>query len=68
MNPAITATPERVSTACVGCLTGHAHTDHDAPLPVMQRSSITAPVPARPAPPLHEYLPFPGESDHYPSL
>jgi hypothetical protein len=62
MSPAITATRPTTTGACVACLLGQSHTEHDRELPVVQRSSITAPVPAPRTPALHEYLPFPGES------
>ena len=68
MTPPITATAPRTLGCCVACLTGQTHTDHDRALPAAQRSSITAPTTTTRPPALHEYLPFPGESDHYPSV
>jgi hypothetical protein len=68
MSPAITATRPNTTGACVACLLGQTHTQHDRALPVVQRSSITVPTTTTRAPALHDYLPFPGETDHYPSV
>lgn len=46
MSPAITATMTRTLGCCVACLLAQPHETCDTTLPVVQRSSITAPTPA----------------------
>jgi hypothetical protein len=63
MSPAITSTTGR-TFRCLACELNYGEHDcADYRAPVTQRSTVRVPAPA-----LHEYLPFPGESDHYPSL
>jgi len=64
MSPAITATRPNTAGACVACLLGQTHTQHDRSLPVVQRSSITAPVTPKPDPDIPGY----GETNRYPAV
>lgn len=67
MSPAITATRTRTLGCCVACLLAQRHEACDTSLPVVQRSSIIAPVPAprRMPDPL---IPGYGDTDHYPAI
>lgn len=64
MTPPITATRTRTTGACVACLLGQSHTEHDTTLPVATRTSITAPARAIPDPDIPGY----GETDHWPAV